>query len=1239
MKTIGELLTRDLSRKIEEIIQVDQADEQSVHAEITEYIGTDSIREQYHHLLKAIAEAPAEPHESVGVWVSGFFGSGKSSFAKNLGYALQNRPVLGSKFADLFKQQLEDERISDLLDLINAKTPTEVILFEVAKEADTRKVTQRIAELMYTVLLRELGYAEDFDIAELEIELEAEGKLDEFIATCKSELNKEWETVRAGAQKLSRASAILHKLDPTTYPSADSWAHAQRNRDASISVSKVVERTFELWGRRRPGKALVFIIDEVGQHVARSGDKIEDLRATIEQFGKVGKNLLKARKITAPCWIVVTSQEKLDEVVAAIDSKRVELAKLQDRFRYRVDLAPSDIREVATRRVLAKTKEAEKPLQKLFADNQGQLNAALRLERTTRRTDINENDFVHFYPYPPHYIDLCIGIMSGIRLQPGAPRHYGGSNRTIIKQAYEMLVSDRTAFAKKPIGALVTLDKVFELVEGNLSNEKRTDIHQIAERFKDDPEDQGWALRVAKAICLLEFIRDLPRTEANLAAVLVDEVGKATPLSEVQAAVKRLDAAKFIRNTEEGWKLQTAQEKNWTNERSGHLDPKPRERNELTRTALQQIFDEPEFKTFRYQNRSFRIGISIDGTTIDDGELPLTLCVSDDTDELTKRIEEIRTESQQKSHENDLYWLFCLTPEIDELVAQLHASRKMVDKYNQLSAQQKISPDEATCLQDEKNSKNGYENRLRDKLTEAMERGTGMFRGVQKDASALGKGLSEILKKLFGQVVPDLYPKLEMGSRPLKGDEAEQVLKAADLKALPKVFYEGDQGLGMVVKDGSKLVINTKAEVVKEVLDYLKSEHSYGNKDSRMGKALEKRFGGTPYGWERDMLRLILATLFRAGEIEVTHQGNRYHNYQDPASRTPLTNNPAFRSSLFSPRESVGLKTLTQAVQQLEDLIGEEVDVEEGAIATAFKKVAAEELENLYSLKATAEAHRLPILPMLTEYQQTLAGIQSSASDDCVRILTENGEDFGETRDKVRKLRESLDKDAIDVLRNARRAINEVWQRLASHAPTTEIETTVDELRTLLASEQMMESWSEIKEKTSAITSAYKQVYLDLFDRRRTCYLDAIAEIKDRSEWTPLAPLKPAENESPDQATKREQENVKKEVMANTMLAALLARVGADEDREHVSEGKTLGKASLAEMESDLVAADGLKSSVLLKLQEMSLSVEPKPVKRLKLSQFFNKPIRSQDDLDATIEALRESLQKCIDEETVIILE
>jgi hypothetical protein len=118
-----------------------------------------------------------------------------------------------------------------------------------------------------------------------------------------------------------------------------------------------------------------------------------------------------------------------------------------------------------------------------------------------------------------------------------------------------------------------------------------------------------------------------------------------------------------------------------------------------------------------------------------------------------------------------------------------------------------------------------------------------------------------------------------------------------------------------------------------------------------------------------------------------------------------------------------------------------------------------------------------------------------------------------------------------------------------------------------------------------------------------------------------------------------EDENAKKQIMANTMLAALFVRVGSDEDRENVRSGQTLGKASLTEMETDLVAVDGLKSSVLLKLQELSLRVEPKQVRRLKIGEFFDKPIRTQDELDATIEKLRESLQKCIDEETVIILE
>ena len=692
MKLIGDLLSRDLSQKIEEIIKVYQTDEHSVHQEITEYVATDRIKEQYLGLFKAIAEAPADPTEGIGVWISGFFGSGKSSFAKNLGYVLANRTVLGSPASELFKQQLDHSRIGEFIDLINVKIPTEVIMFDVSVDRAVRRATERIAEVMYTVLLRELDYAEDFDVAELEIELEKEGKLQQFIARCSQKFGVDWRTVRKGAQKISRASALLQDLDPSTYPAADTWAQSLQGKRADITVGQFVERAFELMEQRRPGKALVFIIDEVGQYVARSADKIEDLRAVVEQFGKVGKNLVKAGKAPAPAWVVVTSQEKLEEVVAAIDSKRVDLAKLQDRFKHHIDLAPADIREVATKRVLAKTDAGDDHLRILYGNEQGRLNIACRLERTTRKSDVAEDQFVQFYPYLPYQIELSIDIVAGIRLQPGAPRHLGGSNRTIIKQAYEMLVSDRTALAKQPIKKLVTLDRIYELVEGNLSTEKQKDISDVIETFKGDSEDRGMTARVAKTIALLEFVRDLPRTEANIAACLVDEVGQPAPLPEAQKATKKLNEAQFIRSTDQGWKLQTAQEKNWDTERRGHLEPRPKARNEIIREALSGIFNEPKLKTYRFRDlKSFRVGITVNGVHVgDEGQLPLSIYTADDAKDFPAKAAEVRTESRQEPHKNDIYWVFALTPESDDLVANVYASRQMIAKYEQMRA---LEPD------------------------------------------------------------------------------------------------------------------------------------------------------------------------------------------------------------------------------------------------------------------------------------------------------------------------------------------------------------------------------------------------------------------------------------------------------------------------------------------------------------------------------------------------------------------
>jgi hypothetical protein len=1213
MKTIGDVLSRDLTKQIEEVIQVNQTDEDSVYSEIDEYVATDRIKEHYRELLRAMADAPSDPTEGVGIWISGFFGSGKSSFAKNLGYILQNPQLKGRPASELFKARVDDTQVANYLDLINVKIPSDVVMFDVSKGSEVRRSEEKIAEIVYRALLSHLDYSTDFDVAELEIELEGDNELERFIELCAAVNGQPWSKARKGAMKLNYASAILNRMKPDLFPAADSWAKALGKQPTVITVPIVVERTFELTARRRPGKAIAFIIDEVGRYVAHSANKIEDLRALVEEFGEESKNRLRARRAVAPVWIIVTSQEKLDEVVDAIGTKKVQIAKLQDRFRHRVDLAPADIRQVATKRVLAKKPEAEPLLKKLFNESQGALNAACRFEKTQKRTEVTGDDFLQFYPYLPHYIDMSIDIMSGIRLQPGAPKHFGGSNRTIIKQAYEMLVSERTNLQAKPIGTLVTLDKIFELVEGNLSSEKQKDISDITEQFRTDPEDKWMAARVAKTIALLEFVRDVPRTEANIAACLVSVVGQPAPKAEVEVAIKKLQDGKFLRNTEEGWKLQTAQEKNWETERRG-FEPRPKDRNELTRDTLRTVFEEPNLKTYRYKNRTFRVGLAVDGVAVADGEVPLQVHTADDAGALSSKIDEIRAESRQERNKNEIYWTFALTKDVDDLEASLFASRQMIAKYEQSRAQNRITAEELALLSNEKQEIARIQSRLRDKMVEALEKGMGLFRGVSRDATMLGKNAGEVFKSFFDLAFPDLYPKLELGSRSITGKEVDEILKAANLSGLSQVFYDGDCGFGLVVQQGSQWVANENAAVAKEILDYIKRECAYGNKVT--GKILEEHFSGIGYGWERDIVKLVLAVLLRAGSVEVTHQGRRLRNYQEPQARAAFASVPSFRSASFSPRESIGLKTLTTAVQQLERLTGEEVDIEEGAIAARFKKLADEEMAVLLPLAATVQANRLPGDDAVEQYRQTLIGIQNSASDDCVRILAGEGESFIESRKIIRQMRERVEQGAIEVIQKARVVRTEQWPVLQRHGAGELPQAQI--LEELVTSPLFYVNAGKLAEATAAITKDYAKLYSELHQDRNEQFVNAIEEIKGRSDWA-LVP----------------------EDLRESVLAPLAQRACESLSLADGASRCSNCHSTVSEMASDIAALSFLKAQTVARVQELTAppEVEGARTERVRLADFFVGPLDSESAIKEAVERLTDHLLKLFAEGVRIIVE
>jgi hypothetical protein len=1084
----------------------------------------------------------------------------------------------------------------------------------------SRKTGPDISPFVYRVLLRHLDYAEDFDLAELEIELESENRLQEFVERFDLRYATDDERAswtrrgRKGAQVWNRTGVILNEMDPDTYPTSESFAQKLVQNRVQVSPRMLVQRSFELMERRRPDRALTFIIDEVGQYVAYNEARLENLRAVVEEFGREGKNRMRARRITAPAWFVVTSQERLDEVTSAIgDEKRVLIAKVRDRFRHEIDLSPADVREVASRRVLSKNEAGEKELSKLFEANEGQLNAACGLERTTRESQIDERGFIDFYPYPPHYIDLSIDIMSGIRDQPGGMGHIGGSNRTIISQIYQMLVNDRTAFADKPVGSLVSLDAIYELIEGQVGTAKQRDVSDIVRRFENDPEDLGWAGRVAKAIALLEFVRDLPRTENNIAAVLVDQVGEQVPMLEVKDALTRLVDAQFIRDTEEGYKLQTAQEKNWQQERGG-FQPKPKDRREILRDLLDEIFSEPGLKRYRYKDlKTFSVGVTVDDVRLgSEGQIPLSIRIAEDAEELTRKASEATQESRHQEHE--LFWVFALNPEIDKLVAGYYASGQMVSKYQQLQSQNKISNEEATSLTQERNEQRRIRSSLVGKLSEAIAGGEGISQGVTRDASDLGKGVPEIFRSFFDLEVPDLYPKLEMGVRKLssKGKEAEEVLRAESLQGLPAVFYEGEGGLGLVVQEGAKYAPNPSAEIAKEVLDYLQGEHSYGNKIT--GKLLEGRFGGMPYGWDMDVLKLVLAVLLRAGSIEITHQSRQLRNYRDPQSRTPLTNNVQFRNSSFAPRETLDRKTLTAAVIQYEELTGETVDVEVGAISTAFMQRAEEEMALLTPLLAEARARGLLVIDHLEDYRHDIQKVLSADGEDAVKILAGEGNSFREARDKTRRIREALVEKNLLILDQARSVISGMWPVLRSRPEGEELAGKAEELEELLLSEEFYDHMAQIAQLAKEISDAYRSLYDENHANRRAIFSQAVEELQNRPEWTSV----PQE-------------------LAPSVLQPLTARAC---ERPSFPEGETVCPdchATVGQMETDLVALSGLKFQALDRVLDI---VEQDHVEHVRLAAYFNGGmLDSEEAVQAATERLREDLLKILAEGKKIVLE
>ena len=479
--------------------------------------------------------------------------------------------------------------------------------------------------------------------------------------------------------------------------------------------------------------------------------------------------------------------------------------------------------------------------------------------------------------------------------------------------------------------------------------------------------------------------------------------------------------------------------------------------------------------------------------------------------------------------------------------------------------------------------------------------------------SSLGKALGEILKKLYGHVVPDLYPKLEMGSRPLKGTRPRTSSKPPTSRRCPPVFYAGEQGLGLVVKDGAKFVPNPAADVAKEVLDYLMGEHGYGNKETRTGKALEKKFGGIGYGWDRDMLRLILAVLFRAGSIEVTHGGEKFDNYQDPRCRTPFVNNTAFKSALFTPVKPIDLPDLEPGRRELRG-----PDRRNGGRGQERHRRRPEEVRRRGDEEGPA--HRGPGQgPSVAGaghrpgVQESLTSIEAGSPDDCVNTLAGGGA--------------SLKQPTTAFARSPN-----AWTTRASCSSATPGERRARCGPSLKPSGDGPPATGREAQGTFVCRGVLRIAILhpggdpgDPGGLPHACtrphadraeqFQAAIEKIKGRAEWSAVP-----------------------ESMRQPVLQPLQSRCCTE---PHLPDGSLVCKncgATLSQMESDLAALGGLFAQVVAQIQKLTTPPETK-LKRVRVAEFFAGSMETEDQVKQAVARLQDHLLKLLAEGVKIVVE
>lgn len=883
--------SKNLNREIEGVVTFGANKEEDLGSEIREYVVTDRLHDNYENVITRLQDAFNDSSKEVGVWVSGFYGSGKSSFAKYLGLSFDKSIMIdGVMFGDRLMSRIQDATLTAMHNSIIARHNPQVIMIDLSTESIAGGQST-VTDIIYNETLKLLNITQSTDqkvwcFIEL---LHSEGKYEDFCSLISQEKNRNWEDVVGNDLIAQRfAAEYAPRVLPAYFPNSASFKEIDLK--SALNEKERLVRLINLIKEKTGRDKVIFVLDEVGQYIASNIELILNVQGMMQIFKD---------EFRGDVWVIATAQQTLTEDNRFAQLNSNELFRLNDRFPVKVDIEASDIKEIITKRILGKSKEGQAFLKKLFADNEAILKNGTHLklqERSIYNQVLTDEWFANLYPYLPVHIDILLAL-----IQKLASRTGGVGLRSVIRLTRDILVDNHLADAN--IGQLAGPEHFFDVLHSDMEKNSSKEIVLAADKAIQMFNGNALAVRICKTIAVMQLLDDFNLSFDNLCALLYDKVGATLDKSMIHKILDDIMQCDGITLQEIDGKYQfmTNAILGIREERNKYI-PRDSEKADVLQKILQDIFTPaPSVNVFgsktiiagielTERNRpylihattSLKINIRfVDGAAFDDAHQYLL------------------TESTRPENIRTLYWLCTLNGDKEAILQDIVRSQIIKARH-----QNETNKEIQAFLRAQTDNAEEKKRQLSQILHDAMDNSEIIFRGTPQQVTEQTYK-TDALKKIAEKV----FEKYPLASVNMKSDCVTQLASFSDITTIPRALNP----LGII--NTTNGTIDPSNDAIDSIKDYITSRNDPSGQD------VINYFEHDPYGWSKDTIRYIVALMLKATLIQIRASGKDITVFGDAAIEAMATNNSFNKITIsLNTDDNLTIPELIRAAQNLTSL-------------------------------------------------------------------------------------------------------------------------------------------------------------------------------------------------------------------------------------------------------------------------------------------------------------------------------